>query len=52
MPKERYGCGSCNTAMILDLLYRQRLLDKEKNKKELQDTEEPIPSPDKKGKVS
>lgn len=35
MPKERYGCTSCSTAMILDLLYRQRLLDKEKNEKEL-----------------
>lgn len=35
MPKERYDCSSCNTAMILDLLYRQRLLDKEKNEKEL-----------------
>lgn len=43
MPKERYGCGSCSTAMILDLLHRQCLLDKEKNEKELWDTEEPIP---------
>lgn len=33
MPKERYDCNCCSTAMILDLLYRQRLLDKEKNKK-------------------
>ena len=49
MPKERYGCGDCNTAMILDLLYRQRLLDKEK---ELSDMEEPTPNSDKKGKVS
>lgn len=40
MPKERYDCSCCSTAMILDLLYRQRLLDKEKNKKELLDTEE------------
>ena len=29
MPKERYGCNSCSTAMILDLLRRQRLLDEE-----------------------
>lgn len=36
--------------MILDLLYRQRLLDKEKNEKQLSDMEEPIPSPNKKGK--
>lgn len=40
MPKERCGCTSCSTAMILDLLYRQRLLDKEKNEKELSDMEE------------
>lgn len=40
MPKERYDCSCCSTAMILDLLYRQRLLDEEENKKELSDTEE------------
>ena len=33
MPKERYGCGNCGTAMILDMLYRQRLLNKKKTKK-------------------
>lgn len=48
MPKERYNCSCCSTAMILDLLYRQRLLDEENNKKELLDMEESI----KKGEVS